>query len=169
MITNPLIIYYSKTGTTAKITEIVMPLIKAKSRRLGEPKGWRGRLKLGRYLRKGDEVVEFDTNIGEFDPIILLTPVWRGKPTSSMIEFLEKIDLKGKRVVLGLVGANETNPDALEKLRRKAMERGCNFIETIYLRGVPPGRDWTDLKEEDYLREAARLAEKVAAVSEFTR
>jgi hypothetical protein len=90
------------------------------------------------------------------------------KHLQSSIEFLERVDLGGKRVVLGLVGANETNPDALEKLRRKAMERGCSFIETIHLRGVPPGHDWTDLKEEDYHREATRLAEKVSALP-FTR
>jgi flavodoxin len=169
MISKPLIIYYSKTGTTAKIVEIVLPMIKAESRRLGEPKGWRDSLKLGRYLRKYDSVNEPDSIVSEFDPIILLTPIWNGEPTSAMIEFLEKIDLKNKRVVLGLVGKNEANPKALEKLRRKAMERGCNFIETIYLRGVLPGRDWTDLKEEDYLREAARLADKVSAVIGFSR
>jgi flavodoxin len=169
MTLKPLIIYYSKTGTTAKIAEIVLPIIKAEGRRLSEPRGWRGRLKLGLYSRIVDDVKEPESILDEFDPIILLTPVWRGKPTPVMIEFLEKIDLSGKRVLLGLVGANETNPNALEKLRRKAMERGCNFIETIYLRGVLPGRDWTDLKEEDYLREATRLAEKVFAVSGFTR
>jgi flavodoxin len=168
MTPKPLIIYYSKTGTTAKIVEIVLNIIKAESRRLGEPKGWRGRLPLRRYARK-DSAVELDAAIVKFDPIILLTPIWKGKPTQAMIEFLEKIDLKGKRVVLGLVGANATNPKALEKLRRKAMERGCNFIETIYLKGVLPGRDWTDLKEEDYIREANRLAEKVLAVGEFSR
>jgi len=48
--------------------------------------------------------------MGEFDPIVLLTPVWKGKPTAAMMEFLEKIDLKGKRVVLGLVGANKKTP-----------------------------------------------------------
>ncbi len=168
MISKPLIIYYSKTGTTAKIVEIVLPIINAESRRIGEPKGWRGRLPIRRYARK-DSGVELDGIVVKFDPIILLTPIWKGKPTQAMIELLSKIDLKGKRVVLGLVGANATNPKALEKLRRKAMERGCNFIETIYLKGVLPGRDWTDLKEEDYLREANRLAEKVLAVSEFTR
>ena len=169
MILKPLIIYYSKTGTTAKIAEIVLPIIKAESRRLGESKGLMGRLKLGGFFRRDDAVNEPDTIIDEFDPIILLTPVREGKPSSAMIEFLEKIDLKGKRVVLGLVGKNETNPKALDKLRHMAMERGCSFIETIYLRGVLPGRDWTDLKEEDYLREARRLAEKVSAVSGFSR
>jgi flavodoxin len=169
MISKPLIIYYSKTGTTAKIVEIVQPMIKAESRRLGEPKGWSSKLRLGNYFRKDRMINEPDAIIGEFDPIILLTPIWNGEPTSAMIEFLEKINLKDKRVVLGLVGKNETNPKALEKLRRKAMERGCNFIETIYLKGVLPGRDWSDLKEEDYLREATRLADKVSAVSGFSR
>jgi hypothetical protein len=85
-----------------------------------------------------------------------------------MTEFLEKIDLKGKRVVLGLVGANETNPKAVEKLRRKAEERGCRFIETVYIRGVRPGHDLMDLNEDDFIREATNLAETVFAVSEFT-
>jgi flavodoxin len=169
MISKPLIIYYSKTGTTAKIVEIVLPMIKAESRRLGEPKGLMGRFNLGGYYRGDNGVKESNTIINEFDPIILLTPVRKGKPSPAMIEFLEKIDLKGKRVVLGLVGKNETNPKALDKLRRIAMERGCNFIETIYLRGVLPGRDWTDLNDEDYLREAAKLADKVSAVSGFSR
>ena len=169
MISRPLIIYYSKTGTTAKIVEILLPIIKAKSRRLGEPKGLMNRLSFGQSSRKEVNTKEPDAIVDEFDPIILLTPVWKGEPTLAMIEYLEKIDLKGKRVVLGLVGANETNPKALDKLRRKAMERGCTFIETIFLRGVLPGRDWTDLKEEDYLREATRLAEKVSAVIEFSR
>jgi hypothetical protein len=49
------------------------------------------------------------------------------------------------------------------------VERGCRFIETIYLRGVLPGHDWIDLDEEDFRREAAKLVEMVFAVSEFTR
>ena len=165
----PLIIYYSKTGTTAKIVEILLPMIKAESRRLGEPRGLMGRLSIGQSSRNDKEGRGPDVLVDEFDPIILMTPVWKGEPTSAMIEFLENIDLKGKRVVVGLVGANETNPKALDRLRRKAMERGCKFIETIFLRGVLPGRDWTDLKEEDYLREANKLAEKVSAVIEFSR
>jgi flavodoxin len=169
MINKPLIIYYSKTGTTAKIAEIVLPIIAAESRRLGEPRGWRGRLERGLNPRGDADMGGPDTNTLGYDPIILLTPIWKGKPTSSMVEFLESVDLKGKRVVLGLVGANESNPGALDKLRRKIIERGCIFIESIYLRGVLPGRDWSDLKEDDYHREAVRLAEKVSAVNEFKR
>jgi flavodoxin len=169
MKTKPLIVYYSKTGTTAKIVKLVLPTIKAEIRKLEETsKFWR-RIRFGRNSQKEGVVEDNDLSIGEFDPIILLTPVWNGKPTPAMNEFLEKVDLKGKRVVLGLVGANETNPDALERLRRKAIDSGSIFIETIYLRGVTPGRDWSELKEEDYIREAFRLAEKFSGAQEFTR
>ena len=169
MTSRPLIIYYSKTGTTEKIVEILLPMIKAESRRLGEPRGLMGKLSIGQSSRKDKEIKGPDVLVDEYDPIILMTPVWKGEPTAAIIEFLENIDLKDKRVVVGLVGANETNPKALDRLRRKAMERGCKFIETVFLRGVLPGRDWTDLKEEDYLREANKLAEKVSAVLEFSR
>ena len=60
MILTPLIIYYSKTGTTAKIAEIILPTIKAESRRLNEPKDWRDMLRIRRYYRKHDEVKELD-------------------------------------------------------------------------------------------------------------
>ena len=165
----PLIFYYSKTGTTAKIAEIVLPTIKAESRRLVEPMDWRDRLKIRRYSHVEEEVKKANAIIVEFDPIILLTPIWKGKPSSSMMEFLEQIDLKGKRVILGLVGSEETNPKAVEKLRRKAEERGCIFIETIYLRDVITGPSWIDLAEEDFMREAANLTELVFAVSEFSK
>ena len=169
MILKPLIIYYTKTGTTAKIAEIILPTLKAESRRLVEPKDWRNMLQHKRYSQQDDDVKVPITTLDEFDPIILLTPVWEGRPTLAMMDFLEKINLKGKRVVLGLVGADETNPEVVEKLRRKAEMRGCNFIETIYLRGVITGPDWIDLGEEDYVKEAANLVEKVIAISEFTR
>ena len=82
---------------------------------------------------------------------------------------MENIDLRGKRVVFGLVGANQKNPDALVKLRTIAMREGCSFIDDIELRGVKPGQNWFDLKEEDYVREANRLAEKVIDVQKFPR
>lgn len=168
IILKPLIFYYSKTGTEAKIAEIVLPTIKAESRRLVEPEDWRDRLKIRRYSHVEEEVKKANTIIVEFDPIILLTHIYKGKSPSSMMEFLEQINLKGKRVILGLVGSNETNPKIVEKLRRKAEERGCRFIETIYLRGVITGPRWIDLAAEDFTREASRLAELVFAVSEFT-
>jgi len=166
IIFKPLIFYYSKTGTTAKIAEIVLPTIKAESRRLVEPEDWRDLLKIRRYSHVEEEVKKANAIIVEFDPIILLTPIWKGKPSSSMMEFLEQIDLKGKRVIMGLVGSDETNPKAVEKLRRKVLERGSRFVTTIYLRGVITGPDWIDLGEEDFTLEAAKLAELVFTVSE---
>jgi len=165
MATTPLIIYYSKTGTTAKIVDVLQQKIKTETRRLAEPTNLFDKI---RHIAK-NTASKSDISLDGFDPIILLTPIWRGNPTPAMIEYLEKTSLKNKRVILGLVGANQTNPQALEKLRRKAIEKGCTFIETLYLRGVPPGRDWSDLKEEDYFREATKLAERISIVQDYKR
>ena len=169
MDSKPLVIYYSRTETTAKIVETVLPTINGEARRLGEPSSWMGKLIQSLNKGKDNPIVGPLSNLEGFDPIILLTPIWKGKPTPAMTEFLDGVDLHGKKVVLGLVGANATNPDALQKLHRRAIERGCIFIETIYLRGVPPGRDWSSLGDEDYRREAAKLAEKVFAAQGFNR
>ena len=166
IILQPLIFYYSKTGRTAKIAEIVLPTIKAESRKIVEPGDWRDKLRIKRYSHAEQELKKANAAIVEFDPIILLTAISKGKPPSSMIEFLEQINLRGKRVILGLVGAEETNPKAVDKLRSKVMERGSRFLTTIYLRGVITGPDWIDLGEEDFTREAAKLAELVFTVSE---
>ena len=107
-----------------------------------------------------------NTAIVEFDPIILLTAVWKGIPPSYMIDFLEEIDLHGKRIILGLVGDNETDPKAVDKLRCKVEERGSRFITTIYLREVITGPNWIDLGDEDFTKDAAKLAELVFTVSE---
>ena len=84
-------------------------------------------------------------------------------------QYLNKVDLKGKRVIFGLVGANQTNLKALDKLRNIAINKGCIFIDDIFLQGVKPGQQWSDIVEEDYMKEANRLAEKVTAVRGFHR
>ncbi len=43
-----LIFYYSKTGKTAKIAEIVLPTIKAESRKIVEPGDWWDKLRIRR-------------------------------------------------------------------------------------------------------------------------
>jgi hypothetical protein len=49
------------------------------------------------------------------------------------------------------------------------LERGSRYVTTIYLREVITGPDWIDLDEEDFTREAARLAELVFTISEVPK
>ena len=62
------------------------------------------RLQFGHNARKDRDTTERNLSVDDFDPIILLTPIWNGKPTPAMNEFLERINLMGKTVVLGLIG-----------------------------------------------------------------
>jgi len=165
----PLIVYYSKTGTTAKIAEITTKIIRAEVRGLRESRTFLDKIRFRQEFSKESVSKNIDFNVKEFDPIIFLTPIWNGNPAPAIDRLLEKVNLKGKRVVFGLVGANQTNAKALGKLRNKAILRGCIFIDDIYLRGVKPGQNWSDLTEEDYVREANRLADKVYAVQGFHR
>jgi len=162
----PLVVYYSKTGTTDKLVYTIQPKLDAEYIRLEEEGKWFKKFIVNLSFQRENKK---DLNVREFDPIILLTPVWHGKPTPAMNGFLDSVDLKGKRVVLGLVGAKEANPGALEKLRTKAILRGCSFIETVYLRGVFPGKNWRDMSEEAYTIEAEKLVGKVKGVLEFPK
>ena len=163
----PIIVYYSKTGTTAKIAELTKIIVLAEIRKLEEPRSFLKKIGQGFTEKSGSKDLNF--SVKDFDPVIVLTPIWKGDPAPIIEQFLHKVDLGGKRVVFGLVGANQTNLKALGKLRNLAIDKGCIFIDDIFLKGVKPGQKWSDLVEEDYVREANKLAEKVNAVQEFHR
>jgi len=143
--------------------------IECEGRRLEEPKTFLEKIRSRQISPKESVSKNNDFTIKEFDPIIFLTPIWNGYPAPVIDRLLDKINLKGKRVLFGLVGANQTNVKALERLRVKAINRGCIFIDDVYLRGVKQGQNWSDIMEEDYVREVNRLAEKVSAVQGFRR
>src|SRR5512138_1646979 len=151
-----LIVYYSKTGTTDRIAGITQTLTEAVTRRLSDPTPIAEKI----LSLVSESNNQSGKGVEEFDPIVLLTPIRNGDPSLSLMEFLGDINLRGKRVLVGLVGANEANPKAMGRLTEKAIEKGCIFIDSIQLRGVWPGGAWSDLKEEDFTREAAKLAEK---------
>lgn len=57
----------------------------------------------------------------------------------------------------GVTVVMTTAARAVDKLRRKVLERGSRFVTTIYLREVITDPNWIDLGE-DFTKEAAKLS-----------
>lgn len=101
-----LVVYYSLEGNTkeaaekiaAALSADILPLIPVKE----IPK--KGLLKFlhggaGATKGKGTELQPYTLDAAEYDAIILGTPVWAGKPSMAMNQFLS--DLKAPEKVLG--------------------------------------------------------------------
>lgn len=115
---------------------------------------------LGRKARLKDP----NFRVEEHDPIVLLTPVWSGGPTPAMNAFLAGTNLRGKKVIAGLVGAKRENPRALNKLRDVAIDHQAKYIETVSLRGIPLGRAKPRPTEAELRAEGEKVTRLVAGI-----
>ncbi|MFO7710637.1 MAG: flavodoxin [Candidatus Woesearchaeota archaeon] len=94
-----LIIYFSRTETTRKVAEALAKRLKADIERITEPKDREGALG---YLRSGKEaslkqlprINPIKSNPGQYDLVIIGTPVWAFTMASPIRSFLTPNTLK---------------------------------------------------------------------------
>ncbi len=100
-----LILYYSRTGTTKLVAEMIAKEAKAdieevidKKDRSG-PVGW---IAAGRdaMRKKSTEIGLLKKKIEDFDTIIIGQPVWGWTMVPAIRTLIEKYDLKGKNIAL---------------------------------------------------------------------
>ncbi|KPL19040.1 MAG: hypothetical protein AMJ92_04895 [candidate division Zixibacteria bacterium SM23_81] len=100
-----LVVYYSRTGNTKQVAEMIAGELKADLEELVDKKDRRGLLG---YLRSGRDAVRDKTTelkplqrqSSDYDLIFVGTPVWASRPAPAVRAFLESQDLSGKRVAL---------------------------------------------------------------------
>ncbi len=156
-------VYYSNMGTTAKIAAAVIKatcatgweLIDTKKRTSIPARALVAMLGMSTKLKDPNYSVE------GFDAVVLMTPIWAGNPTPAMNTFLKKVDLKGKRVIIGLVGAADENPKAAEKMKQKVEGKGGKIIDVVYLKGISLKESGESLTEEHVARESEKIGSKL--------
>jgi len=146
-----LIVYYSLTGNTQFIAEILMESIKAdvlELKPIKELKADSGtRFMWGGYqstMKKKPKLIEFDINPLKYDLIILGTPVWAWNISPPMRSFLSKFDLTGKKVALWMCHAGD-GVKAMERF--KEVLKDANIVENISFQ-EPLKKDSDENKEK---------------------
>lgn len=89
-----LVVYYSRTGTTKKVAEVLAEELKADIEELIDQDSRQGAMG---YLRSGREAMKrtlaqidpLKNNPKDYDLVIVGTPVWAGTMTSAVRTFLE--------------------------------------------------------------------------------
>lgn len=161
----PLVIYYSRTGSTAEIATHIIKKAEGIGRRLIEEKpttnivaSFTARVGLKTRLKSPDYTLH------GFDPIIILSPVWASRPTPAINTYIDGIDLKGKKVIAALVGTRHQNPEAMSILRNSIISRKAKYVETIYIRGLPINAKERQPTKEDLRASAERIMRLIEGI-----
>jgi flavodoxin len=150
-----LVVFYSRTGTTKKVSEMLTRLLKADIDEIMDEKNragifgyiWGGRDALSEKTTK----IKFSKNPKEYDIIIIGTPIWAGKMAPAVRTYLLDNKSKLKKVAFFCTKGGEGNGktfEGMEKLAGKPIatlslrtkevinnetEKAMEFIKTIKL------------------------------------
>jgi hypothetical protein len=98
----PLVIYYSRTGTSAMVAHRISDVLSCERE---EVRSKKNRFYLGTFTCVNDQLFDRDDenepgirNVQEYNPLIIVSPIWIHKFASPMRTYLKKHSLKGKEV-----------------------------------------------------------------------
>ena len=126
----PLIVYYSRTGNSRIVADALMEYLSGTIEELQSTKNREGLLGvftcvLDQLLDRDDILKPLDKDPKDYDPVIIVAPIWIGKLSSPARTFIKQAGLKGKDVYLVL-----TYNGSLTEDKEKALE------ETITAQGI---------------------------------
>jgi hypothetical protein len=135
-----LVVYYSRTGKTARAAREIAARLRADIRELRETRGRKGPwgfIAAGRQALRGvhSTLVEPDFSLEGYDRIVLCQPFWASHSVPAMNTFLAGIDPRGKRFILVAVKGGAPAAKLFARLRAGLESRGGKVVSTLELRG----------------------------------
>ena len=130
-----LFIYYSYTGNGEIVAEylakkkIDLRKVTAKKKL---PKSFFFGMLTGGFLasiKYKDELVDFDTDISEYDEIIIGSPIWNARVSSPITGVLAKLNLKDKKLVFVFYAGSGEGKHALKRLTKEYPEAEIIFLK----------------------------------------
>ncbi|MGB2706065.1 MAG: NAD(P)H-dependent oxidoreductase [Candidatus Omnitrophota bacterium] len=134
------VIYYSFTGNTHRVAQIIIDILKSKGeeaipvriRPLKEETSFLGQCKEAFFAKK-PELYKTLLDLGDFDRVILGSPVWAFKPAPAINTYLDKCSsLKGKEAISFVTyGSGAGKGRALEIMKRGLEAKGAHVAGTM--------------------------------------
>ena len=133
-----LVVYYSRSGSTAMIAGALAMAVGATTRELVDRSSHAGFmcLALAALTGRSAKLVGADFDVSAYDTVVLLTPVWAGRPTPAANTFLRRANLTGKKMLIVAVGASVENPRAVACLEKMALAAGAVLVGVRQVRGA---------------------------------
>jgi len=125
-----LVVYYSRTGNTKQVAELIAEKYHADIRRIEEIKKRKwlpATLFFGGYEamnEKCSELKPMDFSLEGYDLIFVGSPVWASKPVPAVNSFVAQADFKNKNVALFFTMGGTKYEKAIETLLNRISEKG---------------------------------------------
>ena len=150
-----LIVYYSKTGSTEKVAEILKQEFEEKGHKAELAKiAPIHELKAYQYKKNGKdlELKKIATNVKKFDLILVGTPVWNFCPTPMVLSYLRNlINANGKKFAL-FATCTALPGTTIQRMSSILSTKGGKVIASITVRSIFP----LDAKKLEIAKEFAR-------------
>jgi hypothetical protein len=151
-----IVFYYSVTGTNASIARAIGKGLNAE---VCEIKGVRKYSFFGMVfwsrMKRRLPIQPIDIDLSRYSSVILCAPVWAGGPACQMMTFVDKMELRGKKVAV-VFGCGALQPERALGIIRAALEAKGAMMVTGHILDV--GK----LKGEALTRAAQDLAGALA-------
>lgn len=134
-----LIIYYSESENTKKVAETLAYQLKCDIIRIKDMKKRSGILNkfnssIDAFRENKTEIYPSNIDISAYDIIYIGTPTWASNPTPAIITLIDRLDLKGKDVVLFATMSSSGGKSTIKRMQEKVEIRGARVIETFTLK-----------------------------------
>jgi flavodoxin len=143
-----LIIYFSQTGNTEKVAQLIQDQIQGELFRLELesplPQATKDLIEILKPFRETGTKMAVKTpvpDIAGYDTIFVGGPVWFGQPAFPLVDFLKKMDFKGKKVIVFGTNGSKAGAalDKLIKLCQNAqIVAGSRFFDKDAQAKTPP-------------------------------
>lgn len=160
-----LIVFYSREGSTRQIARGLAQATGGTLRELVDSRrmenGGMFRALLATLLGLGTTLVDPDYTVEPFEAVVVMTPVWIGKPTPAVTTFISNAILGGKRVFVVAVGGTSANPGAIARMEKRLRTRGASVVGHTEALGYIPDPRAPRPSDEELVAEGVLLAETI--------
>ena len=133
---NPLIVYYSRSGTSQIVAETLKEQLSCKVECIHSTKNREGFLGVltcvfDQLLNRDDVLQPLEENPNNYNPVILVSPVWIGKLASPARTFIKQTRLDGKDIYLMLTYNGRLTGDKEKAVAEEITAQG-GILKGIY-------------------------------------
>lgn len=162
---NLLVVYYSREGSTRLIAQGLANATGGTLRELVDSRrmenGGMFRALRSTMFGRGTTLIDPDYVIEPHEQVVIMTPVWLGRPTPAVTTFVRNAALRGKRVFVVAVGGTMGNPGAIARLAKQLTTRGALVIGHADALGYIPDPKAARPSDKEVVAEGVHLAEAV--------
>lgn len=144
-----LVVYYSRTGNTKFVAEKITTELNAGSEEIIDKKKRSGSLGfaisgLDATRDKETEKEETRKQPGEYDLIIIGTPVWNSRLTPAVRTYLKRNDLSGKKIALFCTNQGSETDRTFRAM--KELTPNCSFIGELVITNTLENKEDSEKK-----------------------